>query len=144
MIACLLWGAATACQDSTAPRSTPAIYVLDSIGGHALPAVVSAYSGDTAIVLWAVLMLDGAGHVRRVEQERYIYQGNQPTDTTVTALLDYRVAGDSITVGYFGGCRDACPPNEVGAYSDLELTLTFDTRPRTAPVYHYHHAAAAD
>ena len=133
----LLCGVAAACRESTAPRTTLRVYVLDSIDAHALPAVVSAFDGDTTVVRGAVLTLNQDGHAMRVEQLHSTYRAYPPADTTITQQLGYRIARDSITVGYFTSCRGLCAPDEVGAFTDSALTLTYDVSPRFDPVYYY-------
>ena len=49
----------------------------------------------------ATLTLDGAGNAVRTERWRYVYQPNRTDEGTFVAHYQYRIIGDSITVGIF-------------------------------------------
>ncbi|HEX6534136.1 MAG TPA: hypothetical protein VF041_06040 [Gemmatimonadaceae bacterium] len=140
LIALFVCGVAAACGESTAPEPAPRVFVLDHVDDRALPVLESSYAGDSTFVVWAVLTLEANGRALKVVEHRFVHQSDPPVETTTTGRAAYLIAHDSIAVGFFGTCRGACVPNEVGGYTASALTLTLDILPRTAPVYHYHRA----
>jgi hypothetical protein len=127
-----------ACTESTAPRITSGLYVLESVNGQGVPAIVSAGQTDTSFMLSATLTLDGAGHAVRSEHWRYVYQPNQVEEGTFAANAEYRITGNNITVGSFQPCaaNALCEANKVGEFTSATLTLAYENNP-TAPVFLY-------
>ena len=128
-----------ACSDSTSPpRLASGLYVLESVNGQGVPAIVSASQIDTSFLLSATLTLDGAGHGVRSEHWRYVYQPNPVEEGTFTANVEYRITGDNITVGSFQPCpaNANCEGNKVGKITSTTLTLAYANNP-TAPVFLY-------
>ncbi len=128
----------TACHESTAPpRTVSGVYLLESVNGQPVPAVVYAGPADTTFMRSATLTLDVAGNAVRSEHWRYVYQPNRTDEGTFIANVHYKIAGDNITVGSFGICPpDAlCEGNKVGKLTSTALTLSYDSP--TAPVFLY-------
>lgn len=127
-----------ACTESTAPRITSGVFVLESVNGQGVPAIVIASQTDTSFMLSATLTLDGAGRAVRSEHWRHVYQSNQVEEGTFTANVEYRITGDNITVGSFQPCpADAlCEGNKVGKYTSTTFTLAYVNNP-TAAVFLY-------
>jgi hypothetical protein len=127
-----------ACHDSTAPpRTVSGVYLLESVNGQPVPAIVYAEPADTSFMLSATLTLDVAGTAVRSEHWRYVYQPNRIDEGTFIANVHYRLAGDNITVGSFGTCppNAICEGNKVGKLTSTTLTLSYDNP--TAPVFLY-------
>jgi hypothetical protein len=128
-----------ACSDSTAPpRLASGLYVLESVNGQAVPAIVIASQTDTSFMLSATLTLDGGGNAVRIEHWRYVYQPSHAEEGTFTANAEYRITGDNITVGSFQPCpaNALCEGNKVGKYTSTTLTLAYANNPG-APVFLY-------
>src|SRR5882672_2831991 len=128
-----------ACTDSTAPsRLASGLYVLESVNGQAVPAIVIAGQTDTSFMLSATLTLDGAGNAVRIEHWRYVYQPSHAEEGTLTANSEYRITRGNITVGSFQPCpaNALCEGNKVGKITSTTLTLAYADNP-TAPVFLY-------
>src|SRR3982074_940571 len=96
-------GLTMACHESTAPpRTVSGMYLLESVNGQPVPAIVYAEPADTSFMVSATLTLDIAGNAVRSEHWRYVYQPNRIDEGTFMANLHYRIAGDNITVASFG------------------------------------------
>lgn len=134
-----------ACDESTAPpETTSGMYILETINGRPLPAIVSAGQADTSFVLWATLTLDDAGNAVRVERWRHVYPPNRTDEGTFTAQRSYRIDGDRITVGSFAPCLDTavCEGNKVGRITGTTLTLAYENP--NAPIFLYRLGAIVD
>jgi len=128
-----------ACHESTSPPPLASgVYVLESVNGQGVPAIVSASQIDTSFILSATITLDGTGHAIRSEHWRYVYQPNHVEEGTFTANAEYRITGDNITVGSFQPCpaNALCEGNKVGEFTSTTLTLAYENNP-TAPVFLY-------
>jgi hypothetical protein len=128
-----------ACHESTSPpRLASSAYLLESINGQGVPAIMSASQIDTSFMLSATLTLDGAGHAVRSEHWRHVYQPNPTEEGTFTANVEYRITGNNITVGSFQPCpyNASCEGNKVGKITSTTLTLAYENNP-TAPVFLY-------
>jgi len=133
---------AMACGESTAPhRAVSGLYVLESVNGLVLPAIVSAGQADTSFMLAATIMLDAAGNAVRSEHWRYVYPPNHSDEGTFVGHLQYRLTDNNITVGSFQPCGPAalCEGNKVGKFTSTTLTLAYENNP-TAPVFLYRRA----
>lgn len=129
-----------ACHESTAPHGTTRVYVLDNINGNPPPAITSAGAGDTLTVLWATLTLGPDGNAVTIDRFRHAYLAYPPQESTRSWRYQYRVAGDSITVGYFGKCPDICISNQVGVIADSSVSLIESYNPYPVPsvIRRYH------
>ena len=58
-------GAIIGCPDVSAPRRISGTYILETIDGRPVPAIVTAEQTDTAFMLSATLTLDEAGGAHR-------------------------------------------------------------------------------
>lgn len=126
-----------ACHDSTAPVSSE-FYLLESVSGQRVPAVINADPGDTTTVLWASFVLDGAGKAVTATHFRRVYQTNPPEEGTYTLNWSYRIIGDSVAFYETTPCpaNALCVGPPVGEFVDGKL-LIHDPYP-TAPVYLYY------
>lgn len=134
-----------ACDESTAPPQTlSGLYVLETINGRPVPAIVSAGQADTSFMLSATLTLDDAGNAVRVEHWRNVYPPNRTDEGTFTAHREYRITGDRITVGIFTPCppNALCEGNKVGKVTSTTLTLAYEDP--TASTWLYRLAADTD
>lgn len=128
-----------ACAESTPPPGTVSRqYLLESINGQPLPALLSAAQADTTRILWATLSLDVAGNAYSADHWRRVYPPNQTEEATLALQLEYRITGDDITVGSFKPCPSnaLCMGNKVGKITSTTLTLAYTDNP-TAAVYVY-------
>lgn len=128
-----------ACHESTTPpRMISGLYVLESVNGRPVPAIVWADQTDTTFMLSATLTLDGAGKAVRAEHWRHVYQPNRTEEGNVTFNREYRINGDDITVGIFTPCAPnaLCEGNKVGKLTSTTLTLSYANNP-TDPVFLY-------
>jgi hypothetical protein len=127
-----------ACHESTAPpRMVSGVYLLESVNGQPVPAIVVAGQADTNFVLSATVTLDPAGNAVTAEHWRYVYQPNQTEEGTLTLRLEYRITDHSITIGSFQPCpaNAMCIGNRVGKLIGTTLTLAYENP--TAPLYLY-------
>jgi len=130
----LLCAVATACHESSAPhQATTRVYVLESINGNPPPTVTSSGAGDTVTVLWATLTLGPTGDALTVDHLRHAYLAYPPQEQTLASPSEYRVTGDSITVGFFGQCQDLCIRNRVGVITESSVSLIDDYNPYPVP-----------
>lgn len=136
----LLLVSALACHGSTTEPTVSRLYVLESVNGQPLPAILSAGQSDTTKVLWATVTLDASGTAVITEHRLRVSPTKPIDEVTYTSRYDYRIAGDSITVGSFQTCPCclpcAFPLQQVGQVTAATLTLTFQTNP-SAPTYFY-------
>jgi len=118
------------CHDTTAPTTPNSrLYILESIKGQPLPAITSAGAGDTVTMLWSTITLDPIGNAVEVVHQRQAYLAFPAEETTYAQRYEYKITGDSITVGSFQRCVDLCPSNRVGLLSDSTVALTFGYSP---------------
>jgi hypothetical protein len=122
---------ALACRDTTAPQRISAGFVLQSINGQPLPAVLFSDATSTRTVVSSILTLTMDGHAFIGESYRDDFQGIV-TMPTFTATFDYRLHGDQIEIGSFTPCPfgSFCLPNATGTLSNGTLTLN---KPLPAP-----------
>lgn len=103
------------CHDTTAPTTPNSrLYILESIKGQPLPAITSAGAGDTITMLWSTITLDPVGNAVEVAHQRHAYLTFPAEEATYAQRYEYKITGDSITVGSFQRCVDLCPSNRVG------------------------------
>jgi hypothetical protein len=127
-----------ACHESTAPPQTVSkLYVLETINGQPLPAVLNAGQGDTTRVVWGTVILYSAGNAFTAEHWRRVYPPNPSEEGILSLQREYRIAGDNITVGSFTPCpiNAICEGNKVGKLTSSTLTLAYEHA--GAPVYLY-------
>jgi hypothetical protein len=137
----LLFASTVGCREATTPSTTVSrIYVLETLNGQPLPAILSAGQSDTTRVLWATLTLDATGTAVIIEHRLRVSPTNVADEATFTSRFDYRITGDSITVGSFQACQCclpcAFPLEQVGRVTGTTLTLTFRINP-PPPTYLY-------
>jgi hypothetical protein len=129
------------CHDTTAPMTPSSrLYTLETIKGQPLPTITSAGAGDTITMLWSTITLDPVGNAVEVLHQRQAYLTYPTEETTYVQRFDYRIAGDSITIGSFQRCVDLCASNRVGFLSDstIALSVGYDPNPSNQTVYIYH------
>jgi hypothetical protein len=128
----LIFVSASACSDSTAPLLRA--YTLTAVDGHPLPFTSFGIDAGSRL-LWGNLYLDETGHAFKFDHYRY-FGAILPADSseeTQRQDASYTIANDSITLEL----HRPLSGNDVGAFSDSVVTLTFDVSPRTGPVYTY-------
>jgi hypothetical protein len=128
------------CHDTTAPPAPNSrLYILESIRGQPLPTIASAGAGDTVTMLWSTITLDPVGNAVEVVHRRQAYLTFPAEETTYAQRYEYRITGDSITVGSFQRCVDLCASNRVGLLSDstIALTVGYNPYPLNPTIYLY-------
>ena len=137
----LLAALSLGCADSTAPEPIHSFYVLESVNGQPLPAVLSPLPEESISVLSATLEFDSKDHVTWAERRREL-SNNVPRETVYTTRLDYRRDGPTVEIGYFD-----CPPNALcplftGVFIDTKLHLTVGWFSPTDPIVYVFGMAA--
>ena len=131
-----------ACHEATAPpKLVSRMYVLASVDGRALPALISAGAGDTTHILSSTVILTSNGEALTVNRFRHIYLQYPAEENADTLTQQYRIKGDSIEIGGFGGCEGPvmCASNIHGSISDSAMSIAewFDPYPTNPIVYAY-------
>ena len=125
------------CHNTTAPERISAGFVLQSVNGQPLPAVLFSDATRTLTVVSSILTLTMDGHAFIGESYRQDSQGIV-TQPTFVATLDYRLHGDQIEIGSFTPCppNALCAANATGTLANGTLTLN---NPLPAPnkIYFY-------
>lgn len=115
-------------------------YVLESIDGQPVPAVLFASQFDTTKILWSTLSLDADGKAVTIDRQSSGSQAHGTSEATSTSLRHYEIVGDSITVSPLNSCPCCLPCplifNQVGKLTDSALTLTTDVK-SPEPIYLY-------
>jgi hypothetical protein len=112
-------GVALGCHDTSGPPALPANYMLVSVNGHPLPAIISPIP-EAPTVLDGTLFLDGAGHALVREHQRVMIA---PGDVTYTTNYTYTIVGGKVQF------HIDCPPNAlciappVGIFVDGRLLV---------------------
>jgi hypothetical protein len=129
MIATTLAALAAGCGDSVlvSPRLS-ALYVLNAVDGHPLPATVAEGGGQRYIILADSLLFESNGQVRRSFAIHWISNSPRPLDTvyTTTVRFPYTIAGPALTIGYtVAECPDNanCVGSAKGTIGSATLTL---------------------
>jgi hypothetical protein len=104
-------------------------YGLASVDGDTLPAVLWTEGGVTLRLGTDLLIFDGRGGVTRTfTWQRDSLPVGMVESGTQTAVLQYRVRGDSVELGTF----TPCPPNALCIGNDVGVrapaTLVLDSR----------------
>jgi hypothetical protein len=134
-----------ACSDPTRPpERVSQFFLLESINGQPLPAIVNAAPGDTTRILSATVNFDLAGNAFTAERWRRVYPVNQADEATLTLDQKYRITRGTIIVGSFTPCppNALCIGNKIGTITESTLTLSYDDP--NAPVYFYRRAFLMD
>jgi hypothetical protein len=120
----LVFALTIACRDTTGPETISAFFALQSVDGHAIPAVLFSEPTRTRTVISSSLILDNQGHATINEADREDLQG-VVTESVFTATLDYRLNRDQIEIGSFTPCPPGafCAPNAKGTIANGTLTL---------------------
>ena len=127
-----------ACSEPTPPPVRLAAgFMLESINGQPLPAVLNAGPGDTTRILSATISFDLAGNAFSADHWRRVYPVNRIEEATLSLRQEYRITGEDIAVGSFTPCppNALCIGNKIGKITESTLTLSYDDP--TAPVYFY-------
>jgi hypothetical protein len=122
------------CGDPTSPRPPHDFYVLASVNGQPLPAILSPIPEATTTVLWATLAFQGDEDVIWLEHRREV-SNNVPRENTYRTEMRYRRNGNAVKIGLF----DLCPPNVAcatfdGVFVGSELRLTVGWFSPTTPI----------
>lgn len=126
-----------ACRDTTAPERIFAGFVLQSVNGQPLPAVLFSDPTRTLTVVSSILTLTIDGRAFIGESYTQDSQGIV-THPTFTATLDYRLHGDQIEIGSFTPCppNALCAANATGTLLNGTLILN-NPLPAPTKVYLY-------
>ena len=127
-----------ACSDPTQPpERVSQDFLLESINGQPLPAVVNAGPDDTTRILSGTIRFDLAGNAFSAEHWRRVYPVNRTDENTLSLLQEYRITDGDIVVGSFTPCppNALCIGNKIGMITESTLTLSYDYP--NAPVYFY-------
>jgi hypothetical protein len=125
---------AVGCSDSTGPALSERVFILQSINGQPLPAILSPIPEETVSVLSAALFFRTNNEVVWTEVRREA-SNNVPREVTYASTLDYRRMGDRVVIGANTICRgiDLCPFSE-GTLTDSGLSLTVGSFSPTIPI----------
>jgi hypothetical protein len=131
-----------ACHEATAPPNLISrMYVLASVDGSPLPAIISSGAGDTTHILSSTVILTPKGEALTVNHYRNVYLQYPAGETTDTLTQQYRIKGDSIEIGGFGACEGPvmCASNVHGSISDSAMAIAewFNPYPTNPIVYVY-------
>jgi hypothetical protein len=131
-----------ACHEATAPPNRISrMYVLASVAGSPLPAIISAGAGDTTHILSSTVILTPTGQALTVNHFRNVYLQYPAGENTDTLTQQYRIKGDSIEIGGFGGCEGPvmCAGNVHGSISDSAMAIAewFNPYPTNPILYVY-------
>jgi hypothetical protein len=99
-----------ACHESTTAASRD-LYLLETVNGQPVPAIVNASATDTTTLLGAQLTLDAAGKAEIRAQTRHVSTYAPPRVATDVSRYSYRILGDSIAFDF----SPPCPPNALCA-----------------------------
>ena len=88
------------CHDVSGPPALPANYMLVSVNGHPLPAIISPIP-EAPTVLDGTLFLDGAGHAVVREHQRVM---TAPGEVTYTTNYNYTIVDGKVQF------QIECPP----------------------------------
>ncbi len=123
-----------ACADGTAPLPGPGYYLLQSVGGSPLPAVIMAGNGYTTEVIWSTLSLQ-PGSATLTERWRQTPPSGLPTESVHTTRYSYTISNERLLFDY----DPPCPPNAlcveppVGEIVGSTLILRYGTNPAFRP-----------
>jgi hypothetical protein len=110
-----------ACHDVSAPPTLPANYMLVSVNGQPLPAIVSPIP-ESPTVLDGTLFLDGAGNAIARDHERVMIA---PGEVTYTTNYTYTIKDNKILFQFacIGGPTANCPRSPSGTFIGSHLLL---------------------
>jgi hypothetical protein len=112
---------AIGCHDVSAPPALPANYMLVSVNGQPLPAIVSPIP-ESPTVLDGTLFLDGAGNAVVRDHERVMIA---PGEVTYTTNYTYTIKDNKILFQFacIGGPTALCPRSPSGTFIGSHLLL---------------------
>ncbi len=116
-----------ACADPTTPPSVRGVYLLESVGGSPLPAVIHAGNGYATTVIWSTLSFGPAETATLIERLRRTSPNDPPAESNHTTGYSYRITDEGIRFDYW----PPCPPNAlcveppVGRVNGSTLTLLY-------------------
>lgn len=93
-----------ACSEPLTPSSVSGFYVLESVNGQPLPAILSPIPEATISVIYGTVTLMSDANAFTVERRREVRQ-NVPSERTYTSNLRFVLDGNRI------GFIIDCPPN---------------------------------
>ena len=132
------------CHEATgpSPQVPSRFFVLESIAGRNLPAIISAGAGETTQVIWSTVTLDSAGGALTVHHFSQAYLQYPHEETTSVLHQEYRMKGDSIEIGGFKPCPPGamCAGNLHGSLVDSTLAIAewYNPYPSNPVIYRYH------
>lgn len=141
----VLAAATMACSEATGPDLSERFYVLESINGQPLPAILSPIPEATVSVLSATLAFRANGEVIWTERRREV-SDNVPREFTSTKTLYYRWSEHYVEIMASRTCDDAgvCQ-GFTGVFAGRQLQLTVGWfSPTTRIIYEYVEGAILD
>jgi hypothetical protein len=113
--------AAIGCHDASGPPGLPANYMLVSVNGQPLPAIISPIP-ESPTVLDGTLFLDGAGNAVVRDHERVMIA---PGDVTYTTNYTYTIKDNKIQfqIECVDGPTALCPRSPSGTFVGSHLIL---------------------
>lgn len=96
-----------ACSDGFPPEAVPGIYVLERVGGEALPAMLYGDGNATVRILADTLHLDASRRGWQVSYIEVALSGSSSAERW-ESMLWYRIVGSRLELTY------DCPPNALG------------------------------
>jgi len=136
------------CRDAIepSPATVSGLFVLQSVDGRTLPTIISAGAGDTTQVLWSTVTLDSTGQAVTVNHISHAYLQSGSEENTYTLRQQYRLKGDSIEIGGFGGCPPGadCAGNIHGKITGSTLAIAefYNPYPTNPIIYIYNRVEA--
>src|SRR3954470_14545100 len=110
-----------ACHDVSGPPALPANYMLVSVNGQSLPAIISPIP-ESPTVLDGTLFLDGSGKAVVRDHQRVMIA---PGEVTYTTNYTYTIKDNKIQFDFacVGGPTANCPRSPIGTFVGSHLIL---------------------
>ena len=127
------------CSDTTSPRPASGYYVLESVNGQPLPAVIGPIPEESISVLFGYLALDDdSDNALTVELRRELDQ-NVPRETHYTSTFNYEIEGNTIEL--FPHCDETAFCGSIdGVISGDTVSLTIALTSQMSFTYVYRRA----
>jgi hypothetical protein len=117
----------TGCESLLAPISDERTYVLESVGGVSLPALVFASETNRVTMLADTVRLqrDGSGTKVYAIDVEYLKEPNRNGRALIERRISYMLKGDAVAITDICGPAELCAPSPhwTGRISSSELRL---------------------
>lgn len=111
--------ASSACHDTSAPPALPANYMLVSVNGRPLPAIISPIP-ESPTVLDGTLFLDGAGNAVVRDHQRVMIA---PGEVTYTTNYTYTISDNKIQFHIDCPINALCARTPIGTFVGTHLLV---------------------